>query len=260
MKAASFNINSVRARLDILLPWLQREKPDVLCLQETKVQDEDFPVQVFSEAGYSVAFKGQKSYNGVAILSTEPLHDIHIGFDNEESSGPRIISAVFQNINIINTYIPQGGEPDSEKFQGKLDWLKRLLEYFQERFTPEQPVLWMGDFNIAPEPGDVYDPVKLLGQTGYHPDEHALLKKFAEWGFADVFRRHVAETEQFTFWDYRIRNSVSRNIGWKLDHIWATSPLAQKSTRAWIDMNPRLKERPSDHTPILAEFDLHKDL
>lgn len=256
MKVASFNVNSIRARMEIVLEWLKNESPDVLCVQETKVVDDDFPLQPFRDIGYQVIFRGEKKYNGVAIISRHPFENVCYGFDDQGLYGVRLISAEINRIPVVNTYIPQGYHPLSKQFREKIDWFQRLYDYFDQKFSPDNPLLWLGDFNVAPASIDVYDPEKLSGQVGFHPDEHAALQKFREWGFIDVFRMHQAGHEQFTFWDYRVRNAVKRKLGWRVDHIWATKPLAEKSVRAWIDMEPRLKERPSDHTPVAAEFRL----
>lgn len=256
MKIASFNVNSIRARLEIVLEWMKKESPDVLCVQETKTVDDDFPREPFMDIGYQTAYRGEKSYNGVAIFSKLPMEKVRIGFNDNESEGTRMITAVVNSIPIVNTYIPQGYDPMSEKYKFKLDWFRRLYDYFNNTYRPAQPLLWLGDFNVAPEPGDVHDPERLLGQVGYHPDEHAALRRFKEWGFVDVFRMHQTGPGQYTFWDYRVKNGVKRKLGWRVDHIWATRPLAEKSVNAWIDIGPRLKERPSDHTPVVAEFEI----
>ena len=151
MKIASFNVNSIRARLKIVLEWLLKESPDVLCLQETKVPDKDFPVKAFEDINYYSVFRGEKAYNGVAILSRSPMTDVKTGFDEYESEGTRLITATINNIPVVNTYVPQGFHPLSIKFREKLDWLQRLYYFFAENFNPEQPLLWVGDFNIAPE-------------------------------------------------------------------------------------------------------------
>jgi len=148
MKIASFNVNSIRARLPIVIDWLKKESPDVLCVQELKCQDHDFPQKAFQEINYNMAFKGEKSYNGVAIFSRLPIDDIHIGFDKQGTYGPRLITATINNIPIINTYVPQGFAPDSEKFIEKLDWFKRLHAFIDKRFDPEKPLLWVGDFTF----------------------------------------------------------------------------------------------------------------
>lgn len=255
MKVASFNVNSLRARLPTLLPWLAQHQPDVLCVQETKVQDSDFPTEAFDQTEYNYIFKGQKSYNGVATFSKSPITAAAFGLPDEPKDEPRLIKAEIDGVAIVNTYVPQGHMPDSEKFQYKLNWFDRLLVFFQENFKPTDPVLWVGDLNVAPQPIDVYDPETLLGHVCFHPEVHKALDKVMQWGFTDVFRMHCSEPGQYTFWDYRLPNSFRRNLGWRLDHIMATEPLAQKCTACYIDKQPRTTERPSDHTPVIAEFD-----
>jgi len=255
MKVASFNANSIRSRLPIVLKWLKEHKPDILCVQETKVQDVDFPQERFEGTGYQYVFKGQKSYNGVAIFSKSKIRDVEFGFDTEPKDEARLIKAVINGITIVNTYIPQGYSPESEKFTYKLNWFIRLGKYFDKRFTPSEPILWVGDFNIAPQAKDVYAPESLFGHVCYHSEVHKVLKDVMQWGFKDVFRLHCQQGEQYTFWDYRLPNACKRNLGWRMDHIMATRPLAEKSTACYIDKKPRLAEKPSDHTFIVAEFD-----
>ncbi len=257
LKAATYNANSIRSRLGLVLEWLQREVPDVLCLQETKVQDENFPAQPIRDMGYHVVFRGQKAYAGVAIISREEPLEVDFGLDGEDEA--RLIRAVIGGIPVVNTYVPQGRSPDSEHFQYKLEWLARLRALFERHYSPDEPLLWMGDFNVAPEPIDVYDPQRLKNHVDFHPEARAALERLREWGFVDVFRlHHPGEQGQYTFWDYRARNPVERGIGWRVDHIWATVPLARRSTRAWIDVEARLAERPSDHTFLVAEFALER--
>jgi len=255
MKVASFNVNSLRARLPVVLGWLAERRPDVLCVQETKVQDVDFPADAFDKTDYRYAFKGQKSYNGVAIFSRTEITNVQFGFAGEPKDEARLIKAEVNGIFVVNTYIPQGYMTESEKFEYKLDWFRRLVKFFDENLRPSDAVLWVGDFNVAPEPIDVYDPEGLLGHVCYHPEVHKALKEVMGWGFVDVFRMHCKEPGQYTFWDYRLRNSFGRNLGWRLDHIMATKALAEKCTACYIDKKPRLAERPSDHTPIVAEFE-----
>ncbi|HPZ09092.1 MAG TPA: exodeoxyribonuclease III [Candidatus Eremiobacteraeota bacterium] len=257
IKIASFNANSIRARLSIIIEWLVSTSTEILCVQETKVQDGDFPEEAFEEIGYHCGFKGQKSYNGVALISKFPLENLSSGFDRKgEDEGARLMTARINNINILNVYIPQGFAPETEKFQYKLTWLERLLEYLNNNFTREDPLILLGDFNIAPENIDVYDPEKLSGSVGFHPDEQKGLQKIRDWGFVDVFRKHEKREKQYTFFDYRIPNGVKRNMGWRIDHIWATEVIAEKSVNSYIDLKPRLKDKPSDHTCIIAEFDV----
>lgn len=255
MKIASFNVNSIRARLPIVIQWLSEHQPDVLVVQETKVQDVDFPAEDFDNVGYEYAFKGQKSYNGVAIFSKSKITNVVSGFDDEPKDQARLIKSEIGKIAIVNTYVPQGYSPESEKFEYKLNWFNRLLKFFDRNFKPTDAVVWVGDFNVAPQPIDVYDPKGLSGHVCFCPEVTEALHKVMRWGFVDVFRSHCSEAGQYTFWDYRMRNSFKRNLGWRLDHIMATEPLADKCTACYIDKEPRFAERPSDHTPIVAEFD-----
>lgn len=258
MKIATFNANGIRARLSILLEWLDKELPDVLCLQETKVPDEAFPRQAIEDRAYHCTFRGQKAYNGVAILSKSPPEQASFGFgDGDVAEEPRLVAVKIGDIWIVNTYVPQGYAPESEKFQYKLHWLQRLKDYFAAHFEPASPLLWAGDFNVAPAPEDVYDPKRLLGKVGFHPQEHEALAAVQAWGFVDVFRKHEKADKMYTFWDYRIPGAVKRGLGWRIDHVWATPALAEKSTGAWIDMAPRLSHKPSDHTFVVAEFDMN---
>ncbi len=255
LRVATFNVNSVRTRLPIILAWLGEHAPDVLCMQETKVQDEQFPKEAFDRAGYHVLISGQKSYNGVAIATRRPADLLAIGLDD---GGPadraRLLAAAMDGVVVVNTYVPQGRDPSHAYFEYKLQWLERLKVWFASHFDPSVPLLWMGDFNVAPEEIDVYDPVRLNGRVGFHPREREALASVKAWGFVDVFRRHVTSGGEYTFFDYRAKDAVSRGIGWRVDHIWATQPLAERSSSAWIDTSPRKAERPSDHTILAAEF------
>jgi exodeoxyribonuclease-3 len=258
MKVATFNANSIRARMELVIDWLGREAPDVLCLQETKVQDRDFPADPFREAGYHVVFRGQKAYAGVAIVSREEPQEVTFGLDDGgEPDEARLGRAVIAGIPVVNTYVPQGRSPDSEHFQYKLAWLARLRSFFERHYAPDEPLLWMGDFNVAPEPIDVHDPQRLKSHVDFHPEARAALERVRAWGFVDVFRlHHPEEPGQYTFWDYRVRGALERGLGWRVDHVWATEPLARRSTGAWVDVEARRAERPSDHTLLVAEFAL----
>ncbi len=256
MKIASFNVNSLRVRLPIVVQWLKDHEVDVLCVQETKVQDVHFPTEPFDEIGYNYAFKGEKSYNGVAILTKHPIENVMCGFADEPADEARLIRARVDGVIVVNAYVPQGYMADSAKFQYKLNWFERLLDYFRRNFSPDDNILWVGDLNIAPDPIDVYDPDALGGHVCFHPDVRAALKEVMAWGFTDLFRKYCAEAGQYTFWDYRMRNPLKRNLGWRIDHMMATAPLAEKCTACYIDKEPRTLKRPSDHTPIIAEFDL----
>ncbi len=257
-KIATFNANSIRTRLDQIIDWLNREQPDVLCIQETKVQDKDFPAQPIEDAGYHVIFRGQKAYAGVAILSKTAPQDVAAGLDDgEEADEPRLLRAVYHGVTVVNTYVPQGRDVESEHFQYKLRWLTRMRAFFERHYSPTDLVVWVGDLNVATEDIDVYDPKGLRYHVDFHPDAQTALEAVRQWGFVDVFRQHhPGEPQQFSYFDYRANNPIERGIGWRIDHIWATGPLAARSTRAWIDVEARKAVRPSDHTLVVAEFAL----
>jgi len=254
---ATWNVNSIRSRIDIVTGWLKKNSPDVLCMQETKVTDDKFPAAPFNDIGYHVVFSGEKSYNGVAIASREKPENVASGLDvGKELDAARLIRAKIAGIEIVNTYVPQGRDVDSPMFPYKLKWFSRLREFFANHYTPKSKLVWVGDLNVAPTPDDVYDPKGLLGHVCFRPDVTAAFEKVLEWGFVDVFRKHHPEARQYTFFDYRVKDAISRKMGWRVDHILATKPLAGKSVRADIDMSPRLLPKASDHTVMLAEFAL----
>lgn len=257
-RVATFNCASIRARLPVLIDWLARRQPDVLGLQETKVLDADFPAEQIRQLGYHVAFRGQKSHAGVALISREPPQDVRYGLDDgAPPDEARLIRAVVRGIPVVNTYVPQGQSVESEQFQYKLQWLARLRDWFDRHFSPHEPLLWIGDFNVATEDIDVHDPKRLANHVDFHPAARAALERVRQWGFVDVFRKHHPnEAGQYTFWDYRVRGAMERGLGWRVDHIWATPTLAEKSLDSWIDVEPRRAERPSDHTFLVAEFSL----
>jgi len=254
---ATWNVNSIRSRMDLLLPWLDDVVPDVICLQETKAQDHDFPEAALRAAGHHVAFRGQKSYNGVAILSKTPIEHVRCGFDD---GGPadeaRLIVGTVNGVTILNTYVPQGRAPDHELYVYKLAWFERLRVFLDTHFSPDEPLVWVGDLNVAPDPIDIHDPKRLLGHVCFNPQITEAFEKVKGWGLVDVFRKHVPGPSQYTYYDYRAKNAIDEGKGWRIDHILATVPLAERSSGAWIDLDPRRGERPSDHTPMLAAFDL----
>lgn len=256
MKVATYNVNSIRSRIEILQGWLQKNKPTVLCVQETKVQDDEFPIDAFAETGYEVLFRGQKKYNGVALFSRLPLTEVEWNLPQDSRQEARFLKARMGDIFIINTYIPQGQDPDSEKFQYKLEYFRLLKAYFESTFDPNDPVVWCGDFNIAREAIDVYDPNGLWGHVCYCQAVQDALAAVMEWGFVDVFRILHPEPEHYTFWDYRVPNALKRKIGWRLDYIMASKPIAEKCRHCWIDVNCRALEKPSDHTFLVGEFAL----
>jgi exodeoxyribonuclease-3 len=256
MKVATFNTNSIRTRLPIILGWLEREEPDALCVQETKVQDKDFPWSDFEDGGYQVVFRGQKAYNGVAIITKHLARDLSVDLHDGGDEDARFITAKIDDIPIVNVYVPQGYAVGTDKFIYKLQWLRDLLERVKTDHDPGKPLLLAGDFNVALEPLDVYDPEAFRGGVCFHPDEQAILREFLDWGLVDLFRKHQPDGGHYTFWDYRIPNGFKRNMGWRIDYILGTAPLAKKCRRVWIDKEPRGAQKPSDHTFLVAEFSL----
>lgn len=256
MRIATFNANSIRSRLDILLKWLDQNSPDILAVQETKVQDADFPITEINQTGYKVLFKGQKKYNGVSILSRNCPDDAVAMLPQDTSGQARFQKARFGDLTLVNTYVPQGAAIDSDKFQYKLNWFSWLGEYFQQHHKSSEQILWVGDLNVARESIDVHDPDRLWGHVCYCQEVQDALSTVMDWGFVDLFRQFHPEPEHYTFWDYRVPNGFKRNIGWRLDYIMATSKIAQKCNNCWIDKEPRGWEKPSDHTFLIAEFNL----
>jgi exodeoxyribonuclease-3 len=257
-KIATYNVNSLRSRLHIVIPWLMENHPDVFCMQETKVEDGKFPAKEFEEAGYHVVFKGAKQYNGVAIASLAAPEEIRSGFaDGGPADEERLLMCVFSGISVLNTYVPQGRERESPQFTYKLEWFKRLGAFLTDSGSPGKPLIWCGDLNVAPEAIDVHDPKRLLGHVCFNPEVWEAFSEVKSWGLLDIFRKHhPGKPGQYTFFDYRVPSSVERGLGWRIDHILATEPLAVRSLSCTIDLQPRLETKPSDHTVLMAEFDI----
>lgn len=254
MKIATWNVNSINIRMEVMLNWLAETGTDVVCLQETKTVDENFPETAFKEAGYNTAFMGQKSYNGVAIISRFPIEDVQKNFiDDDDESPKRMIAATINGVRIVNTYIPNGTELWSDKFKFKLDWLQRLRRYFDETCDVNKDVLLCGDFNVAPDPLDVWNPPAWEGKLHFSKPERAAMFHVKQWGFVDVFRKMNGDVREFSWWDYR-EGAWQKNRGLRIDHIWTSPSLADKCTGCWIDKAPRALEKPSDHAPVIAEF------
>jgi exodeoxyribonuclease-3 len=255
MKIATFNVNSLRARLPIVLGWLAKEKPDVLALQETKVIDPDFPREPFESAGWSVAYRGQKSYNGVAFISQKPLEDLLLRMDPQDSNEEaRFISGRLGDVLLINTYVPQGYSVEDAKFQKKLKFFKDLKKLFSSLVKPHQPALWMGDINVAPTEIDLWDPARNGEHPCFHPQAREALKNVQEDVWVDLFREKEKGPGHYTFWDYLWPKNLEQNRGWRIDHIFGTEIMGRRLTRIWIDKGPRAEGRPSDHTVLAAEF------
>lgn len=256
MKIATFNANSIRSRADIICKWLDANQPDVLAIQETKVQDADFPLEAFEATGYHVIYRGQKTYNGVAILSKTKPDEIVSRLPQDSTDQARFLKAKIGPVTILNTYVPQGMDVDSDKFQYKLNWFGWLKDYLEKHHSPKEPLLWLGDLNVARQDIDVHNPKGLWGSVCFCEPVQKALENVMEWGLTDVFRRFCPDPEQYTFWDYRVPNGFKRNVGWRLDYIMATETLVKTCQNCWIDKEPRGWEKPSDHTFLIAEFGL----
>jgi exodeoxyribonuclease III len=254
MKIATWNVNSILARLPHVTRWLEQNQPDVLCLQETKCADDKFPLLEIKAAGYDCVIFGQQSYNGVAILSRAGCATAQRGFPGDDSGNQsRLLAADIGGIRIVNVYIPNGQMVGSEKYGFKLDWFDRLREFLDRDYDAATPVLLCGDFNVAPEERDVHDPRLWQNRILFSEPERAALQNVKDWGFTDTFRLHTPESGYYSWWDYRA-GGFRRNLGLRIDHIWVSTPLAQRSISTKIDKEPRGWERPSDHAPVVAEF------
>ncbi len=257
MKIATWNVNSIAIRLEAVFNWLDATKTDVLCLQETKCVDEKFPLEAIENFGYHAAFMGQKSYNGVAILSKHELENVQYNFADDDADAPkRLIAATVNNIRIVNTYIPNGTEIWTDKFTFKLDWLQRLRKLFDETCDKNSDVLLCGDFNVAPEEADVWSVPVWQGKLHFSKPERAAIHHVKQWGFTDVFRQINGDVQEFSWWNYR-EGAFFKNQGLRIDHIWTSKSLAEKCVGCRIDREPRTWERPSDHTPVVAEFNIN---
>ena len=255
MKIATWNVNSINIRMEPMLNWLAETQTEVVCFQETKTVDENFPAAAFKEAGYDSVFMGQKSYNGVAIISKHAITDVQKNFiDDTDESPKRLIAATIKGIRIVNTYIPNGTELWTDKFTFKLDWLQRLRRFFDETCELNKDVLLCGDFNVAPEELDVWSVPQWEGKLHFSKPERAAMQHVKQWGFVDVFRKMNGDVQEFSWWNYR-EGAWQRNRGLRIDHIWTSPSLAEKCTGCWIDKAPRAAQRPSDHTPVIAEFE-----
>ena len=253
VKIATWNVNSLRVRLPQVLAWLESEQPDILALQETKSPDPEFPAAEFLQRGYQLAFSGQKTYNGVAIISRTALTDLQTGMPGFSDPQRRVLYAETRGLSLLNLYVPNGAEVGSDKYTYKLEWLKHLREFTQTLLTGHSRLVLLGDFNIAPADADVHDPAAWAGQVLCSAPERAAFSSLLDLNLVDCFRKFPQPPGSYSWWDYRAAG-FRRNQGLRIDHILASSEYAAQCRSCRIDRTPRAWERPSDHTPVLAEF------
>ena len=256
MRIATWNVNSIRVRGDAVAAWLETWKPDVICLQEIKVVEKDFPRERFEALGWRCTVSGQKTYNGVAILSREEPTDVVAGFADggEEDPQRRLLRATIGGVRVIDAYCPNGEEVGSEKYAYKLAWFARLRRMLDAQEDPASKLVMVGDFNVAPQPVDVHDPERWEDKVLFSEAERRALSDVVAFGLTDCLRKvHPTSQKLFTWWDYRLK-AFERGWGLRIDHILETAPLASKCSACTIDVEPRKDERPSDHAPVVADF------
>ncbi|MBF2083040.1 exodeoxyribonuclease III [Thermoleptolyngbya sp. C42_A2020_037] len=261
MKIATWNVNSIRTRLEHVINWLTENPVDVLCAQETKVVDADFPMAAFTDLGYICYVSGQKSYNGVALISKTPLESVSCGFEpvlGGAIAAPfdeqkRVITGVLDQVRIVNLYVPNGSSVGSDKYTYKLNWLAVLREYLAKLLEENPKLLVCGDFNVALEDRDIHDPTGREKEVMATDAERQALRAILDLGLADAFRKFNQEDGQFSWWDYRAA-AFRRNLGWRIDHHYLSPPLYAEAKSCIIDKAPRKLEKPSDHTPVIVEL------
>lgn len=268
MRIATWNVNSLAARIDKVWWWLERARPDVLLLQETKLSDEDAPHAAFEEHGYQLAHHGEGRWNGVAIASRVGLDEVEANFgeprqaprtsdvgDDEPLAEARMISALCGGVRVVSLYAPNGRKLDSPFYEAKLAWFARLRRWLDEKRSPTEPLLLGGDYNVAPADGDVWDPAAVHGGTHVSAREREAFARLCEWGLVDAYRAQRKEPNRFTWWDYRA-GAFHKNLGMRIDHLLVTPALASRVVWAEIDREARKgKPTPSDHTPLLVDVD-----
>ena len=255
MKIATWNVNSMNVRLPHVLEWLQAHNPDVLVLQEIKQLTEKFPAEALQEVGFHSIASGQKTYNGVAVISKSPAEDPVTDFPDFEDPQRRVLATTINDVRVIDLYVPNGSEVGSEKYEYKLNWLRSLHSFLKTEMEQHENLVVLGDFNIAPADADVYDPEKWGEAILCSPAERQALADLIDLGLTDVFRKFEHPADTFSWWDYRAAG-FRRNAGLRIDLILASPAMTVCCTKSYIDKEPRAWERPSDHTPVVAEFEL----
>lgn len=255
MKIATWNVNSLNVRAPQVLEWLNAEAVDVLCVQETKIEDHKFPYDEFANIGYQAVHLGQKTYNGVAIISKHPIEEVQFDIPNLEDIQKRVVAATICGIRIICVYIPNGQSVGSDKYLYKLQWLQALTAYLEQQLKQYPKLALLGDYNIAPEDRDVYDPERWQGSVLVSEPERVAFRQLQALGLHDSFRLFEQPEKLYSWWDYRMV-AFRRNLGLRIDHILISSALVPAAKASWIDRAPRKLERPSDHTPVVLELDI----
>ena len=253
MKIASWNVNSLRVRLPHVLDWISTHQPDVLSLQETKTTDDKFPADEIREAGFEVSYAGQKTYNGVAIISKSKASDIVTDVPDLEDPQRRILCATINGVRVLNLYVVNGQEVGAEKYEWKLHWLEKVSDFIEKEMRQHQQFVVMGDFNIAPEDRDTYDPTIWKDRILCSQLERDALQRILDFGLSDTFRLFDQEEGSFSWWDYRAA-AFRRDMGLRIDLVLSSAAMTEVCTAGYIDKEPRKLERPSDHTPVIAEF------
>lgn len=255
MKIATWNVNSIKSRIEHVLKWCDAVQPDVLCLQETKVIDEKFPSAKFRTRGYPhIALRGESAYNGVAIISKHPISDIVLQLPGDKTDNQtRIIAVTVEGIRLVNVYGPHGTSQGTPKYFFKLKWIERLRKYFDKKYSTDEDVLLVGDINVAPHELDVWSVPAWRNKLHFTKPERDAIQDLKKWGFVDVFRQINGDEREFSWWS-NFRNDFEKDRGLRIDHIWASQPLAERCTDCWIDKEPRGWDHPSDHAPVVADF------
>jgi len=253
VKLAAWNVNSLNVRLPHLIDWIGREQPDVVCLQETKLEDQKFPAAQIEAAGWRCIYSGQKTYNGVAILSRMPASDIGAGIPGFADDQKRVLAACVDGVRVVCVYVPNGQSVDSDKYRYKLEWLRALTAWLSGELKRYPDLALLGDYNIAPEDRDVHDPAAWAGQVLCSEPEREAFRALQSLGLKDSFRLFDQPDGSFSWWDYRM-NAFKRRMGLRIDHILLSEPLASRCTLSRIDVDPRKLERPSDHAPVVVEI------
>ena len=254
MRLATWNVNSLKVRLPQLLAWLVRHHPDVVYLQETKLEDAAFPRDDLEKAGYAACFAGQKTYNGVAILSRAAPQEVSVGIPGFQDEQKRVIAATLDGIRVVCVYVPNGQSVGSDKYDYKLRWLEALTAWLKEELERHPQLAVLGDYNVAPEEADVHDPKQWEGQVLFSGPEREAFQRLLSIGLKDSFRLFPQPEKSFTWWDYRM-NAFKRGMGLRIDHILLSEALARRCTRCVIDVEPRREARPSDHAPVIVELE-----